>query len=261
MCACAPRSSASISPAAGCTGATSTTAPRATRPTTSSSTPPAACRCARRSPGIDAAGVHGVQTLDDGAALREELEHGDPERVVVIGGGYIGLEIAEACRVRGLQGHRRRPVAPSRSAPSTPTSARYIGDAVRDEGIDLVLADGGRRHRHGPTAAPAAVVTASGRELPADLVVLGLGVRPNVALAREAGHPARDQRRHRRRRPHAHARPTASGRPATASSPCTGSPGSGSSSRSARTPTSRAGSPGSTSAAATPPSPASSARR
>ena len=53
-------------------------------------------------PGIDATGVHGVQTLDDGAALRAALENGDVRRVVVVGGGYIGLEIAEACRIRGL---------------------------------------------------------------------------------------------------------------------------------------------------------------
>src|SRR3712207_2490986 len=54
-------------------------------------------------PGIDAHGVYGVQVLDDGAALRSELETGDVRKVVVVGGGYIGLELAEACRVRGLE--------------------------------------------------------------------------------------------------------------------------------------------------------------
>src|SRR5437764_14678072 len=44
-------------------------------------------------PGIDADGVYGVQVLDDGAALRDELDRGEVRRVVVIGGGYIGLEI------------------------------------------------------------------------------------------------------------------------------------------------------------------------
>src|SRR3954449_5196059 len=53
-------------------------------------------------PGVDAAGVYGVQTLDDGVALRAELDSGRVQQVVVVGGGYIGLEIAEACRVRGL---------------------------------------------------------------------------------------------------------------------------------------------------------------
>src|SRR4051812_327505 len=52
-------------------------------------------------PGVDAAGVYGVQTLDDGAALRDALGDG-ARRVVIVGGGYIGLEVAEACQQRGL---------------------------------------------------------------------------------------------------------------------------------------------------------------
>ena len=47
-------------------------------------------------PGIDAAGIHGVQTLDDGLALRAVLERDRPGRAVVVGAGYIGLELAEA---------------------------------------------------------------------------------------------------------------------------------------------------------------------
>jgi NADPH-dependent 2,4-dienoyl-CoA reductase/sulfur reductase-like enzyme len=139
-------------------------------------------------PGIEAEGVFGVQTLDDGEALREAL--GDPavRRVVVVGGGYIGLEIAEACRVRGL-------VATVVDLSPTPVGTfdrdvgAFIADAVRDEGIDLVLSDGAAEVLLDRSGRARGVVTRSGRELPADLVVLGLGVRPNVALAREAGIP------------------------------------------------------------------------
>ena len=49
-------------------------------------------------PGADAAGVFGVQTLDDGAALLADLDHAQPRRAVVVGGGYIGVEMAEARR-------------------------------------------------------------------------------------------------------------------------------------------------------------------
>ena len=139
-------------------------------------------------PGIDAPGVHGVQTLDDGGALRDELEKGDVRRVVVVGGGYIGLEIAEACRVRGLQA-TVVDMSPTPVGTFDPDVGTYIADAVRDEGIDLVLSDAVAGIDTGPDGRACAVVTASGRELPADLVVLGLGVRPNVALAREAGIP------------------------------------------------------------------------
>jgi NADPH-dependent 2,4-dienoyl-CoA reductase/sulfur reductase-like enzyme len=54
-------------------------------------------------PGFDARGMFGIQVLDDGVALRRELENGAARRAVVVGGGYIGLEVAEALRMRGLE--------------------------------------------------------------------------------------------------------------------------------------------------------------
>jgi NADPH-dependent 2,4-dienoyl-CoA reductase/sulfur reductase-like enzyme len=139
-------------------------------------------------PGIEATGVYGVQVLDDGVSLRAELDGGTVRKVVVVGGGYIGLEIAEACRVRGLD-----VTVVDRSATPVgtfdPDVGGTIAEAVRAEGIDLVLSDGVAAIEVGPDGRVRAVVTASGRELPADLVVLGLGVRPDVGLAREAGIP------------------------------------------------------------------------
>ncbi|NEK56425.1 FAD-dependent oxidoreductase [Geodermatophilus sabuli] len=139
-------------------------------------------------PGIDAAGVYGVQVLDDGVALRAELDAGHVRRVVVVGGGYIGLEIAEACRVRGLT-----VTVVDRSATPIgtfdPDIGEFVTEAVRREGIELVLSDPVAAIDVGADGRARAVVTASGRELPADLVVLGLGVRPAVRLAEEAGIP------------------------------------------------------------------------
>jgi NADPH-dependent 2,4-dienoyl-CoA reductase/sulfur reductase-like enzyme len=107
---------------------------------------------------------------------------------VVVGGGYIGLEIAEACRVRGLE-----VAVVDRSATPVvtfdPDIGAFIADAVRGEGIELVLSDGVVAIDVGDDGRARAVVTESGRELPADLVVLGLGVRPNVRLAEQAGIP------------------------------------------------------------------------
>ena len=139
-------------------------------------------------PGIDAPGVHGVQVLDDGVALRAALTSGRVRRVVVVGGGYIGLEIAEACRVRGLD-----VTVVDRSATPVgtydPDVGTFLADAVREEGIELVLSDAVTAIATGADGRARAVHTASGRELEADLVVLGLGVRPDVTLAREAGIP------------------------------------------------------------------------
>jgi NADPH-dependent 2,4-dienoyl-CoA reductase/sulfur reductase-like enzyme len=139
-------------------------------------------------PGIDAAGIYGVQVLDDGVALRAELDSSRVRRVVVVGGGYIGLEIAEACRTRGLE----VTVVDMSATPIgtfDPDVGEFIAGAVRDEGIELVLSDAVVAVEVGPGGRAEAVVTASGKELPADLVVLGLGVRPNVRLASEAGIP------------------------------------------------------------------------
>jgi NADPH-dependent 2,4-dienoyl-CoA reductase/sulfur reductase-like enzyme len=137
-------------------------------------------------PGIDAAGVYGVQVLDDGVDLIRELESGRVQRVVVVGGGYIGLEIAEACRVRRLD---VTVVDLSETPVGTfdPDVGAYIADALRGLGIELVLGDGVAAIETDASGRASAVVTAGGRAVPADLVVLGLGVRPNVALARDAG--------------------------------------------------------------------------
>jgi NADPH-dependent 2,4-dienoyl-CoA reductase/sulfur reductase-like enzyme len=139
-------------------------------------------------PGIDATGVHGVQTLDDGAALRTALDGDDVRRVVVVGGGYIGLEIAEACRIRGLD---VTVVDMSATPVGTfdPDIGEFIAEAVRKEDIELVLSDAVAAVETDAGGRARAVVTASGRELPADVVVLGLGVRPAVRLAEEAGIP------------------------------------------------------------------------
>jgi NADPH-dependent 2,4-dienoyl-CoA reductase/sulfur reductase-like enzyme len=138
-------------------------------------------------PGIDAHGVFGVQTLDDGAALREALDAG-VQRVVIVGGGYIGLEVAEACRVRGLD-VTVVDRSPTPVGMFDPDVGEFIAKAVRGLGIDLVLSDAVEEVETDADGKAVAVRTRSGRRLPADVVVLGLGVRPNVALAVEAGIP------------------------------------------------------------------------
>jgi NADPH-dependent 2,4-dienoyl-CoA reductase/sulfur reductase-like enzyme len=135
----------------------------------------------------DAAGVFGVQTLDDGAALLDWLD-GDPKprRAVVVGGGYIGVEMAEAMIQRGLS-----VTLVERSPEPMSTVDPDMGALVREAlcGLGLDVRSGvtvtGLETREGRVSA---VVTEDG-PLPADVVVLGLGVRPNTALAAEAGLP------------------------------------------------------------------------
>ncbi|AEV83322.1 flavoprotein oxidoreductase [Actinoplanes sp. SE50] len=136
-----------------------------------------------------ARGVFGVQTLEDGAALDAFLAAERPATAVVVGGGYIGVEMAEAMINRGL-----RVTLIERSAQPMGTLDEDMGAlvaaAVRNLGIDLrtgVTVEA-LESAHGKVTA---VVTDAGT-VPAGVVVVGLGVRPAVALAEAAGLPCGD---------------------------------------------------------------------
>ncbi|MDG4805967.1 FAD-dependent oxidoreductase [Micromonospora sp. WMMD1120] len=135
----------------------------------------------------DAQGVFGMQTLDDGAALRDWLDaEPRPRRAVVVGGGYIGVEIAEALIQRGLSVTLVEAGAQP-MATVDPDMAELVTDAMRGLGVTVRtgLPVSGLEEKDGRVSA---VVTAEG-PIPADVVVLGLGVRPNAALAEAAGLP------------------------------------------------------------------------
>jgi NADPH-dependent 2,4-dienoyl-CoA reductase/sulfur reductase-like enzyme len=130
-------------------------------------------------PGIDDPHVHGVQTLGDAEALLAEVTSGDVREVVVVGGGYIGLEMAEAFVRRGAhvmlleEGEQVM-------ATLDPDMADLVVAALRRFGVDVRLGVGAKGFENGN------VQTEAG-DVPADVVVLGIGVAPNSALARDAG--------------------------------------------------------------------------
>jgi NADPH-dependent 2,4-dienoyl-CoA reductase/sulfur reductase-like enzyme len=139
-----------------------------------------------RLPGADAPGVYGVQTLDDGAAVLAGLRD-SPRRAVVVGGGYIGIEMAEAMVRRGLA----VTVVDQAAEPMStldPDMGALVRKAMVGMGIE-VLTDtrvtGFETSRGGRVSA---VATRDGT-LPAEVVLLGLGVRPNTELARAVGLP------------------------------------------------------------------------
>jgi NADPH-dependent 2,4-dienoyl-CoA reductase/sulfur reductase-like enzyme len=135
-------------------------------------------------PGVDAHGVFGVQHLDDGLAIRHLVADEEPRTAVVVGAGYIGIEMAEAFLSRGL-----RVVMVDRAAHPMPTldpdMGALVADAIRRLGIDLRLecTATGLTVEDGRVRA----VQVAGEEVPADVVVFGLGVRPNRELAEAAG--------------------------------------------------------------------------
>ncbi|WMX44472.1 FAD-dependent oxidoreductase [Streptomyces roseicoloratus] len=138
-------------------------------------------------PGIDAPGVHGVQTLDDGQALIDSLARAKGRRAVVVGAGYIGVEMAEA-----LLGHGFEVTVLNRSeqpmATLDPDMGRLVHEAMDGLGITTVGSAPVTKILTGEDGRVRAVATDDG-EYPADVVVLGTGVVPETSLARAAGLP------------------------------------------------------------------------
>ncbi|MER7762610.1 FAD-dependent oxidoreductase [Streptomyces sp. NPDC097619] len=151
-------------------------------------------------PGIDADGVHGVQTLDDGQALLDTLERTAGRRAVVVGAGYIGVEMAEALVRRGFEVtvlHR----GDQPMSTLDPDMGALVHGAMNAMGIRTVAGaevteirtektvDDGSGTGNGTGGRVREVVTADGTRYPADVVVLGIGVEPRTELARAAGLP------------------------------------------------------------------------
>ena len=136
-------------------------------------------------PGLDDPVVHGVQTLDDAARLLDQVSAGRCERVLVVGGGYIGLEMAEAFVQRGAGVPLVE--AGSQLMPSLDADiAAPLVEAMTGMGIDVRL-DTRLEGVEAGGPGERATASAGGEPIEADLVILGMGVLPNAGLAAEAG--------------------------------------------------------------------------
>ena len=139
-------------------------------------------------PGAELAGVHYLRTAADVDRLRAELRPG--RRAVIVGGGYIGLEVAATCREAGLDVTVVEATDRVMSRVVSPVvSSFYEADHAR-HGVQIhcrsrvsELASAG----DGGTQRVAAVRLVDGREIPADFVLIAIGVEPVDTLARDAG--------------------------------------------------------------------------
>ncbi|MFF0742174.1 FAD-dependent oxidoreductase [Streptomyces sp. NPDC004111] len=138
-------------------------------------------------PGIDAPGVHGVQNLDDGRSLIETLERTEGRRAVVVGAGYIGVEMAEALLHRGYEvtvlTRGEQPMATL-----DPDMGALVHEAMNGMGITTVCDAEVTKILTGADGRVTGVATEEAT-YPADVVVLGIGVEPEVTLAGAAGLP------------------------------------------------------------------------
>ena len=152
-------------------------------------------------PGIDLPGVFSVRTVPDARHIREWLDRdreqdvgyafkgvdsiARPKRAVVVGGGFIGLEMVENLKERGLEVtlvEKLNQVMP----PLDPEMACLVERYLAKHGVRVDLNDGVAGFRR-LTDGSLEVLTESGKAYPADIVVLAIGVRPETALAKAAG--------------------------------------------------------------------------
>lgn len=153
-------------------------------------------------PGIDLQGIFSVRTVPDARRIREWLDRGTedqsgmnsytgfqtvtkPKRAVVVGGGFIGLEMVENLIHRGLEVtliEKLDQVMP----PLDPEMARLVERYMVKHGVRLELDDGVAGFQQSADGS-LEVLTSSGNRHPADIVILAIGVRPETTLAKMAG--------------------------------------------------------------------------
>ena len=134
-------------------------------------------------PGSDMPGVYYLRTLDDSAAIAARAE--SDKRVVIIGAGFIGMEVAASLTQRGLQVTVIETQSHIWHRFADATLAGFFQDYCTGKGVTFHLNDMAVEIRG--KGNPSSVISRSGKELPCDFVCVGVGIVPNVELAQRAG--------------------------------------------------------------------------
>jgi NADPH-dependent 2,4-dienoyl-CoA reductase/sulfur reductase-like enzyme len=137
-------------------------------------------------PGADLDGVLYLRTVADSERLAAALHGGGP--VVIAGAGWIGLETAAAAREYGCEVTVVEPAPVPLQRSLGPELGKVFADLHRSHGVAFLFGEGlSEVTGSGPGGTVTSAVTTSGAELPANLVIVAVGVTPNVAIAAEAG--------------------------------------------------------------------------
>lgn len=136
-------------------------------------------------PGIEHEAIHTIRTVEDAEAVKQmAVRLGKGARAVVVGGGFIGVEMAENLAERGLSVSLAE-AAPQILLPFDDDMAQLLAEEMQAHGVKLHLGNGVKAFQaqaHGVT-----VALSDGTELTADLVVLAIGVRPDTAFVKDSG--------------------------------------------------------------------------
>ena len=134
--------------------------------------------------GIDQEGIYTLWTIPDTDKIKAEIVNKKPKTAAVIGGGFIGLEMAENLHAVGIQVTLIE-MLNQVMAPVDYEMAQLLHENMRMNQVDLILGDGVSSFQK--EADGIKIKLASGKEVKADLVILSIGVRPNSFLAKDAG--------------------------------------------------------------------------
>lgn len=135
-------------------------------------------------PGLDANNVFTMRNIPDTYALKDYLDRNQPKRAVVVGGGFIGIELAENLAERGIKVTLVE-LANQVIGPIDFEMAALVHQYLKDKGIEIYLEDGIAAVRHEKSYS--VVSLTSQTEIKTDMIVLGIGVTPENALAKTAG--------------------------------------------------------------------------
>lgn len=131
-------------------------------------------------PGHDLPHVFTVRNVVDIERLQNAIIEKDPQNIAVIGGGFIGVEVAENLRLAG-RNVTLVEFAPQILTPFDEDMVQILHKEMLDQGVDLIVGDGLS------TITPEFITLNSGKKIKADIVVLAIGVRPETTLASDAG--------------------------------------------------------------------------
>ncbi|GGF18848.1 NADH dehydrogenase [Halobacillus andaensis] len=134
-------------------------------------------------PGInEAENLFTLRSVPDTDRIKDWVDHNHPSRAVIVGGGFIGLEMAENLAHRGISVQLVE-LGEQVMAPLDPEMAAMVHKELKTEGVDLILNDGVTAFKNKGRE----IVLQSGKELQSDVTILSIGVRPENELASEAG--------------------------------------------------------------------------
>ena len=130
--------------------------------------------------GMDRAKVFTLRTLADADRIKDFIKKNNVKKAVVSGGGFIGIEMAENLAHTGIKTTLVE-LANRILAPVDAETARFAQNALEERGVEVILSDGISRFSGNK------VILNSNRELEFDIVIMAIGVRPEISLAKEAG--------------------------------------------------------------------------